>query len=66
MKIGVMQMNKRIAVGKCVTVLYSCQAQLEKKKGDKYNGMDPNYVFVWNRLDWNISFVSMVSLTQSS
>ena len=25
-------MNKRIAVGKCVTVLYSCHAQLEKKK----------------------------------
>ena len=25
-------MNKRIAVGKYVTVLYSCHAQLEKKK----------------------------------
>lgn len=31
MKIGVMQMNRRIAIGKCVDVLYSCYAQLKRK-----------------------------------
>lgn len=32
MKIGVMQMNKRITTGKCVIVLNYCQAQFKKKK----------------------------------
>lgn len=30
MKIEVMQMNKRIAIGKYVTVLFSCHAQQKK------------------------------------
>lgn len=63
MKIGVMQTNKRIAIGKCVTVLYSCQAQFKRRT---YFDRNYNSVSVMNRLNLNISDVSMVLLTLSS
>lgn len=37
MKIGVMQMHKRIAFGKCVDVLYSCYARLKKENRSEQN-----------------------------
>lgn len=68
MKIGVMQMHKGIAIGKCVHVLYSCYAWLKKKE----NRSETEYLLsasatasVSSGLNLNISLVALFTWSRS-